>query len=395
MNIQHLNETKTDLIGFDNSRDKILPKPKESAQRLAIRPSGAGQRRLRIETRASSDMILAQVAQNDVLKSEEQELAEILIKYAPKDPHNKTIYNAARAGDERAVRLLIKYNADQDAYKSNTLNLAIISKSLPVVKYLVEEAKYVSGNELINSVRTDFFEGFDYFLNKGYPLPSDIVVNSMLILGDKKNNMERINFLLSRGADLACIEKSPQSLNSAMCADDMELFKFLLQHNAFRKVNECPWDDSIMLPGGMLGMHPLNFAFSYTSLEFNRRIEYVRLLVDSGMKIDPAFSKQIWIGYLKLTFRKKDDKTELLKSLIRNGLSVNDFSSGYNGYTNVLQYVIEELKDCDLFEMLLKNGADPNSKGYVKGPIETPLQTAVRNGDNRIIVLLIKYGAKL
>lgn len=330
---------------------------------------------------------------NDVPKSEEQELAEILIKYSPKDPKvpgDKTIYNAAKAGDERAVKLLIKYKADQGANKSITLDCAIMSKSLPLVKYLAEEENYFSGKELIQSVRYDFFDGFDYFRSKGFELPKDIIVRSIygcnkyfLDMWGVGSDMGRVNFLLSRGADLACIQDSPGLLNSAINADDLELMKFLLQSGAYVKVNECSWE-----------AHPLLCAFSggFLNLGIDKKVEYARLLLDSGMKIDSKFSKQIWAEFLKLTTKNNgginSQKTELLKSLIRAGLLLSDYPSSQK---SALQYAIQEFKDYDLVEFMLKMGCDPNYKIY----LETPLQTAIKLGNDKIIALLIKYGAKL
>lgn len=349
----------------------------------------AGQRRLRTEITAVQQF---QIAKNNVTVSEEHEIAEILIKYAPKaQGHQKTIHLAAEAGDERAVRLLIKHKGDFGADKSITLDLAIKSRSISLLKYLVEEEMYKSGNELYSAARYDFFDGFDYFLGKGYQVPKDVIVKS--IYGHAKyildmlgigSDMRRVNFLVSRGADLSCIEESPSLLNAAIQADDMELMKFLLQHKAYVKTSECPWNS-----------HPLNCAFS-SNLGIDRKIEYAQALADSGMRIDPKISCTIWADFFKLTTKVNggfnQQKTELIKSLIKSGLAFIDAPKDFpSSQRCALQCAMEDFKDYDLVELMLKMGADPNQKIYK----ETPLQTAIRIGNNRMITLLIKYGANL
>ncbi len=358
------------------------------------RVAGAGQRRLRTETQPTQpnlQKMLAQAPGNDIIKSEEQELGEVLSKYSPKDPNApgvmKTIYNAAVAGDEKAVRLLIKYKAYKESDKPIILDLALKSKSLSLVRYLVEEEKYVSGKEFYTSIMYNFFDGFDYFRERGYPLPNDIIARSIFGIPHLGSNMARINFLLSREADPTCIQDSPWILNVPINLNDLELMMFLLQHKAYLKVNECSWEH-----------HPLHYAISgnahplAVNHEIDKRVQYSRLLADSGMKIDPKFSSQIWTEYLKLTYINNGgitaQKTELLKSLIRAGLSLNSYPSSQE---SALHYVIREHKDYDLTELMLKMGSDPNQKGLK----ETPLQTAIKAGNPKIVALLLKYGAKM
>ena len=340
-------------------------------------------------TALSCAIIRESSIQND--PAEAQELSEILLKYAPINKTlGKTIWNASKDGNERAVRLLIKYNVDSAADKSITLTKAIESRSLPLVKYLVEDEKYVSNKELYTAIMYDFFDGFDYFLSKGYLMPKDIIAQSIwgyekyhLDLFGVGPDMARVNFLISRGADLSEIKNAPWTLNLAMRGDNLELMKFLLQNKAYEKINEIDWK-----------AHPLHWAISgtYLSLSENRRIEYALLLANSGMKMEAKLAQNIWEDLFQFQRDRgifiSPQKSALIKAALTAGLP---FREGIYSPEGVLTRLITFYRDHEIIEMVLKMGADPNVKIY----LESPMQLAIKFKEQKIVALLIQYGAKL
>ncbi len=384
MNINQINENDYLRFCVSGNNLSISSIPKNESSAIDELVSSLGCKRLTLESTGDTSEV-----SNQMVKSEVEELSEVLCKYAPKGTNafkdGKVMYNAAAAGDEKAVRLLIKYKVDQGVDRSKILGLAIFSKSLSLVKYLVESESYVSGYELLNSICCDFFDGFDYFRSRGYEIPKDIIVKS--IYG---SNMSRVNFLISRGADLSCIKESPWVLSFAINADDMELMKFLLQNHAQEKMADLDWAS---------GVYCCAFQGGVLRLGFERKIEYIRLLADSGARINEKYpySYMIWKEISKMvSVGDRESKIEMIKSLVNAGLSVNqeipkNFDSP-SSYQTSLQYVMRNFNNAELIELMLQMGANPN---YISHNEETNLQTAINIGDKKIIGLLINYGANL
>lgn len=331
------------------------------------------------ETHFEINHILLQSQVEDLTPEEIKELTEVLVKYPPQTLSDKSIYLAAAAGDGGAVRKLIKYHQDKEADRSLILENAIKSKSLPLVKYLVEEESYFSDRGLYMAIQWDSFECFDFLLSKGWVFYEDIIDQS-IVFNTKAlkigSNINRIKFLLSRGAKIEWIEEYPNMLIKTIYCGDLELLKFLLENGAGNKMNELPWHD-----------HPLSFALS----KIRQNMEYAHLIMDYGGKIDPKYSTEIWNlfepYYCKKEMYQNKGLRNILAKMINNGLPVYD-SKAHPSH-HILYSAVALWKDADLVEALLKNGADPNTKNG-DYPV---IFFAQKNGSKEIVALLLMYGA--
>ena len=101
-------------------------------------------------------------------RSEADKIAELILKYT--DPRNggPVIYNAAKANDLDAVKMLMKYGGSAtDAFHG-----ALSGKSMPILRYLIEEVRM--SPSVINADKSwhiywnkGWWEGLDYLLNIG------------------------------------------------------------------------------------------------------------------------------------------------------------------------------------------------------------------------------------
>jgi len=363
-----------DVQDSNNSPNQIILQ-----EEALIRSRNASFRRLKAENALFEQLAKKQMESVNAL-------SDVLIKYGNNSEGIPALLFAAKKGDENAVRLLIKFNVEQNIDKSVVLDSAIQSKSLPLVKYLVEEEMYATASALSSSIRYDFFEGFDYFLGKGCEIPKDIILTSIYANSAKfleayglGSNMDRINFLLSRGASISCIEDNPCSLNSAITANDFELMKFLLKYGAYKKVNTLSWNE-----------HPLHFILCLFPVNLTTKIEWLNLIFDSGLKIDPKFKDQIWEDFQPCYLGKGNmnkQSADVLRSLINNGFPL-DYAGTIEAGT-LLYYAVALWTDYDLVEALLKNGVDPNFH------TNDALKVAIHQANAKIVALLVSYGAKL
>ena len=377
------NNTKTQRNWIDLGDQSLKTELPRTQKKEFYSSYRANQRRFRREA-ISSKLKLGN--QLDMDSKELQELAEILHKYGPKsNPPTPALIAAAGAGDERAVKILIKYKAFHESDKSRAIDSAIFAKSLSLIKYFTEDLGWQSQNVLFHAYSNDFDEAFDYFLLHGYKIPRDLIGCIFL----RPDFMRKVDFLLSRGGSLDHINERPDLLTLAITHhQNLELFRFLLNHGAYKKLDNSKWET-----------HPLHLILCLQNgynISIEKRIEYAQALADSGIQFSLEISQNIWGEFLQITYSKNGgvnhQKINLLKSLLKAGLSLNKFPSTQE---NALQYAIRNFRDYELIELMLQQGSDPNFKGNRNGYIERPLRTAIQTGDEKIIAILIRYGAKL
>lgn len=337
-------------------------------------------------------------SEQTVLASKE----EIILKYL-KDP--EPICSAAFYGDLQAVKVFAELGADLKP----ALHGAIMGKHLSVVKYLIDH-HVCTDNALFDAALCDWWVGFDFLRKQGAKAPPDLfericerMIDSFYfdpvryhpverdkqkeIYIQKALNTEILDQLIIRGIRAQVLSPSGTAWRvreGRFATVFSKLFhkNFISQDARVKIVNSL----------GKAGF-PLNQTF-FISLLFNNP-KKITLFKEAGdikdsdwvlkMGSHPVHWCHGWGG---------------LEELIGQSLG---FSTGLDFYQNTapLQYAVL-LGDVNLAEALLKAGVNPNYSGSfdlagvkVGRGLRTPLQNAVTLGNQAMVLLLIKYNAKL
>jgi hypothetical protein len=316
---------KIEGINFISSSSSAIPAPAIASQ-LAIATSGssrAGQRRFRTETQLrSASLVHANV---EIDPNDADEIARLIMEYGCKG--GAAIYYAAQANDEKAVKLLLSYGGDPSA----ALQGAVQGKSLALVQYLTEIANVKVENILYNAAGVEWWEGFDYFLQRGEKITTSLVLTYL-------REPRIIQQLVSRGIKFNYPIPDNYWSQTGIFS---ESFDPVLRREIF---NAFPKEAGLPLDGG-----------------------YLYAMIGNAPKKRPA-------NIPVLTFKER----HLLKP--PNG----------NGFFQItpLQYAVLT-NDTVLAEAMLKAGANPDFEN------PTPLKIAKVQGNAQMISLLIRYGAKV
>lgn len=315
----------------------------------------------------------------------EEDIACILLKYRGE---GAPIANAACANDLNAVKKLLSYGADP----KEALRGAIKGKSLTLVTFLVETIhvplknfslendKYYAG-VLYNSAIIGWWDGFDYFMKHGAEAKEDLfemvlykVISTKPPIGRQYSEEfwkgEILNQLTSRG---------------------------IKARNLSRLQNYREWSDR----RGRFSC-VLNNLFDPAFTARKTRIQIVNALGEAQFPLDQYFYFLVSeVHRIRSKLRYGD--------WVKEGFRTTDGIRGEGGRyweTTPLQCAIA-LNDVELVEAILQAKADPNyiglPRGYVggnygeheSGSIKDPLENAMASGNQDIIALLVKYGAKI
>lgn len=178
------------------------------------------------------------------------------------------------------------------------------------------------------------------------------------------NNYDMVKLLVKHGADVNAIGNTSIKYTPLFMAanmDDMNLFKLLLS----------------------MGAKPKDFDLVNVvshSNERNKRIQYIKMILESGVKIDAYHLN-------KQAIHEAED-FDTFKFLIDNGANINARIKGSDAYL-----IHSALKmDAKTLKFILENGGDVNS---LDAALNTPLHLVVLGKNAEKFEILINYKADL
>jgi ankyrin repeat protein len=250
----------------------------------------------------------------------------------------EALYRAIRDGDIDKTRLLLRNFSDlnQEILICTPLQYAVANKQVRIAEYLISKGANI---------------------NPMNPAKEGSVLLSAVFSEDA--NM--IKMLVEKGADI----NRTKALNYAIMTKNIKTVEFLLKHGA--SVNKSD-------EGSETALH--------IAVE-DGQIEIIKLLLANGADIN-AKDEMGETPLYSLIHLPYDN--ELPRLLLDNGADPNTTSNG----TPILN-AIADTQNEEFVEMLLKKGANVNSKDYQGN---TPLQIASKYNNQGVINMLKKYGAK-
>ncbi|KKK89412.1 hypothetical protein LCGC14_2733360, partial [marine sediment metagenome] len=310
----------------------------------------------------------------------------LISKHAGGNALDVALNKATQSRDLSLANILMNYNGTTDF--DNAIRQFSLNNYLEGLEWLFYEKNIEMSD---NEKREVLWTIFTYWL---YDLSED------------EPNTKIIKLLLEQGADCKsqhkwtyCNNPNPSYelcglLTPAIKQGNIETVKLLIEYGA-------PIDTHLATKDNPTANSRYNPLWSAVA---ENKPEIVRLLLEAGATMLTSF---YWQNPLtnKIQISNNDllafavvqyDRfnLDMMKILIEYGHPV-DFPiqfgllREYQG-SSPLQYAIS-MKNIDALELLLSSGADPNYSG-VRIP---PIKLAVQIGDQRIINLLLKYGADI
>ena len=304
----------------------------------------------------------------------EDVITDILLRYRHVGDPSLVIFHAATCGDVDAVKNLICFGADPLASKGygNIVDCACKGDSLTMLKYLMEEKGLIPSLKdpfpLLIGRKNPFLDGVDYLLSKGYSFSEDIIFNSLY--HDRNTGLtslpsiQTLEFLISRGANVACL-KDPKFSESIKVLLDLIFRGKILDRNVYGR--------SDIAEGMNSDRRWIDFFLGH-GIDVNKKMSFI--------KCNQAFPDP-------------------------NG---NQRLSGYIGIYNTPLLIAIANNDVSLARNLIKNGANANFEGMesllVKNPYDSnyhtqssrtlsPLALALKYRHQELITLLLQNGARL
>ncbi|CAL1689721.1 unnamed protein product [Lasius platythorax] len=269
------------------------------------------------------------------------------------------LHLAVKESSEEIIKLLLSRSANVDAKGENgitALHIAAKGGYLPIVEHLLKHGAHV--NSAYTSTRWKDYTPLHFAVEKG--------------------SEEIIKLLLNRGANVNAKGKyGITSLHIAAERGYLQIVEHLLKHGA--RVN------SAYTSTGREGYTPLYLAVE----EGHEKV--VKLLLEYGANVD---AKEI-DGITSLHIAANGGYLQIVKHLLKHGAHVNsaNTSTCWEGYTP-LHFAVKEAKKgyLQIVDHLLKHGAHVNS-AYPFREGCTPLYLAVEEGHEKVVKLLLEYGA--
>ncbi len=197
------------------------------------------------------------------------------------DKHNNALIYAAKGNKMEIVRLLADHTDDVNKPNKEghtALTNAIKYNDLKIAQFLINEGAklmvtdqngYDLGYHLIDAFRgdiDDFNERFRFLTDRGYdPLILQKDGTSLIHLAAKKNNLDLLKLLLSKGIDINHQDNHGQTVLhiAAMQSGNNEILKYLLGKGADKSVL-TPFDESaydLALQNEMLAGNSIDVEF--------------------------------------------------------------------------------------------------------------------------------------
>lgn len=358
------------------------------------------------------------------INANNQEIIDLLWKYGENEYWMPALHYAVYLDEKIDVINLLNFGADPNLISKHAggnaldvaLNKATQSRDLSLANILMN---YNGTTDFDNAIRqfslNNYLEGLEWlFYEKNIEMSDNekrevlwtIFTYWLYDLSEDEPNTKIIKLLLEQGADCKsqhkwtyCNNPNPSYelcglLTPAIKQGNIETVKLLIEYGA-------PIDTHLATKDNPTANSRYNPLWSAVA---ENKPEIVRLLLEAGATMLTSF---YWQNPLtnKIQISNNDllafavvqyDRfnLDMMKILIEYGHPV-DFPiqfgllREYQG-SSPLQYAIS-MKNIDALELLLSSGADPNYSG-VRIP---PIKLAVQIGDQRIINLLLKYGADI
>jgi serine/threonine-protein phosphatase 6 regulatory ankyrin repeat subunit B len=271
------------------------------------------------------------------------------------------------------VRLLIKAGADVNIVDNKGLTPLIWASQdgyIEVAKLLIENDADINFQDangrtaLMWASQDGYFELVKYLLDKKAKVNiQNAGGTSALTIASEKGHTEIAKLLIENKANVNLETKDGlTALISASANGNLEIVKLLLKYDANLEA-KSPNTKTNKL------MTALEFAMESKSFEI------VEVLKNAGAKF--SFKDDD----INSILQKQNPET--LENFIKSGNSVKDFNIYGLAYSNT---------NLDVIEILLKHGADVNSKSPEKN---SPLNASTHNGNLEAVKLFVKYGANV
>ena len=303
-----------------------------------------------------------------------------------------TLFQAIRAGDRSAIKMLLKNGANlhaRDQSGDTPLMAAALNGSVAVLELLTKAGADVNATNQAGAtalLRAAISEQKVRLLvaNGADVKARSHTGNDALILASRQaGNSRTVKFLLDQGAD-------PNSMNifgataliAAAAADDIESVRLLLDRGADVNLRPNPGTKSFSWGGSRT---PLMWA------AFQGDEALLKLLLERGSKVNDlvrmggALGQAAWGGHIGVA-----------RLLLDAGAQVDQRDLVAN-YTPLHWAASSEKSSPAVVELLLARGANANAEGgqdvdnYL-GVAQTPLMLARRRGDTPIVRALLKSG---
>jgi ankyrin repeat protein len=325
--------------------------------------------------------------------AEENEIARIktMIKdspdliNAPRSNGLSPLAKAAMMGQLRAAEFLLSNGADVNKKIQNrtALHWAVENKHKAMVELLIshgadlEATDGTGGTPLHTAVQTGSKAIVEILLtHKANVSAQNSIQNGQetpLHLASALGFRSIAELLLKNGADVNATDNSGRTpLFSALQSKDLEMAKFLIANKA---------DVNVQSKNGT----PLFVAISL------KLPDMVQLLVQSGANIEAKNEALSYYGFTPLGFAAYNGAKGSVEILLKNGANPNSTNS--SGATPLLSAIgsnnsIDETRA--IAELLLAHRADLNASDQNGN---TPLIAAVRRLAKPVVELLLKHGA--
>ena len=294
-------------------------------------------------------------------------LLKMFVNINAKDKDSWTPLHWAETNNHvEIVKELIKAGADINAKDEDSwtpLHWASRNNHIELVKVLIK-AKANLNEKATYSNDKEGFSGIT-------PLYDSIT----------QNNWEVAKLLIEAGADVNIaretdLKYTPLLLITSQKEPSLDIFNMLIKAGAdINAIDKYSWT-------------PLHWASR------NNHIELVKVLIKAKANLNEKATyyddKKVFSGITPLLASIVENNWEVAKLLIETGADVNLGIETGNRYTPLLLITSQKKPSLDIFNMLIKAGADINA---IDKDSWTPLHYAVKNNHIEIVNLLIEAGA--
>jgi ankyrin repeat protein len=305
------------------------------------------------------------------------------------------IYRALRSGERLPVETLLQQGVSlnhRDAAGNTLLMRATLYGRPELLSFLVEQGADV--NAANNAGATALMRAagdtakIKLLVGKGADVNAKSALgNTPLILAARANpSAEAVKLLIEHGADINATNNfGANAIQTAAAGGDIETVRLLLKNGADVNSHSRGSEPAVLWGGGR---SPLMWAAARGDLPMMKVLLNAGAHVNEPEGFGTALIQAAWM-----------DQIEAARLLIKNGADVNakDFKTGY---TALHWAASSERNSSALVDLLLKNGADPNSEGGEQvdaflGIPQTPLMLGKKRGDTAITRSLSAVHAKV
>jgi len=235
-------------------------------------------------------------------------------------------------------------------------------------------------NSLIYGIENANNDAVIKLINKGIELDRDIGTLQPLELAVSKHNIEIVNYLLEKGANVNLQSKYDRTaLFSAAALGYLDIAKILIKYNADPNIVDKYNVSPLIIAAEKHHTSMIKYLVNETYADININPKYndtvlnyaiknvdldlIKFLLDHGAvpNTKSRNGELILINVLMYFPKRKSDVIiETLKLLLKHGVKINEINDIYN--MTVLMYAVNRSSRLSVIEFLLKSGADPKIK---------------------------------